>query len=155
MKRSGSTRAVLVAFVLVITLLAAGTSLGSRLRAPHNRVAPKIAGAALTGKTLTAKRGKWANRPTAFRYAWQSCNGAGKACVKVRGARRVKYRLGARDIDHKLRVLVTAFNRAGHELARSKPTPVVTASPGPPAPPPPPSPPPGAPPPPPPGYFGT
>src|SRR4051812_49874190 len=121
--------------LLAISFVAAGSSLSGPLRAPHNRAAPKIVGAALTGKTLNAKRGKWANRPTAFRFAWQSCNRAGKSCVKVRGAKRIKYRLAARDVGHRLRVTVTAFNRAGHGHARSKPTPTVSAPPGPPAPP--------------------
>ena len=80
--------------------------------------------------------------------------------MKVHGAKRVKYRLGARDVGHRLRVLVTAYNRAGHGSARSRATAVVVAGlAGPPAPPPPnppPPPPPGPPPaPPPPGYFGT
>jgi hypothetical protein len=44
----------------------------------------------------------------------------------VRGAARPKYRLGARDVGHRLRVLVVASNRAGHDSARSKPTAVTT-----------------------------
>jgi hypothetical protein len=152
MKGSGSIWGALLALIVfAIPLLCVGTSLAGRLRAPHNRAAPKIAGAALEGKTLSALRGKWSHRPTAFRYAWQSCNRAGRSCVRVRGARRVKYRLGAHDVGHRLRVVVTAFNRAGHGSARSKPTAVVTVPAGPPPPPPP-----GPPPPPPrPGYFGS
>jgi hypothetical protein len=105
------------------------------------------------GRRSLPRRGRWSNRPTAFRYAWQSCNRAGRSCVRVRGARRAKYRLGLREVGHRLRVVVTAYNRAGHGSARSKPTAVVTLPGGPPPPPPPPPGPP--PPPPPPGYFGT
>src|SRR6185437_4713124 len=116
MKRSGS----IIGVLLLALLLFGGSSLAGRLRPPHNRAAPKIAGAAVAGKTISAKRGRWSNRPTAFRYAWQSCNRAGKSCARVRGAKRVKYRLGARDMGHRLRVVVTAFNLAGHGSARSK-----------------------------------
>src|SRR5207237_10263329 len=109
MKRSGSISGAL----LLALVLFAGSSLAGRLRAPHNRAAPKIAGAALEGKTLSARRGLWSNRPTAFRYAWQSCNRAGRSCAKVRGARRVKYRLGARDVGHRVRAGDTRPNPAG------------------------------------------
>src|SRR6188472_1164406 len=132
MKRSGS----IIGVLLLAAVLFAGGSLAGRLRAPHNRSAPKIAGAAQQGKTLTARRGRWSNRPTAYRYAWQSCDRTGKSCVKVRGATRAKYRLGARDVGHRLRVVVTASNRAGHRSARSKPTGVINSSGAPPPPPP-------------------
>jgi autotransporter family porin len=138
MKRSGS----IVGVLLLAAVLFTGASLAARLRAPQNRAAPKIAGSALSGKTLTAHRGRWSNRPTAYRYGWQSCNRAGKSCVKVRGAKRATYLLGAREVGHRLRVVVTASNPAGQRSARSKPTGVITVQ-GPPAPPPPP------------GYFGT
>jgi hypothetical protein len=140
---------------------------GLRVQPPYARSAPKIAGAAVNGTTLAAQRGRWANRPTTFRYAWLSCNRAGTSCATIRGAGRAKYQLGAAAVGHRMRVVVTAFNRAGHRSARSRPTAVVTSTsakrpppppppPPPPAPPPPPTPPP--PPPPPPGqrgYFGT
>jgi hypothetical protein len=154
-------RSLLLAVLAALPLFFAGSSLAGKLRAPHNRALPKIVGSALTGKTLAARRGAWSNRPTAFHYAWQSCNRSGRSCVKVRAATRTRYRIGARAVGHRLRVVVTAFNRAGHRSARSKPTAVVAAprKPPPPPPPPPPGPPPPpppAPPPaPPPGYFGT
>jgi autotransporter family porin len=141
-KRSSSITSVL----LLAVVLFAGTSVAGRLRAPHNRVAPKIAGAFLSGQTVSALHGRWSNRPTRFRYAWQSCNRAGRSCARVRGARRPRYVIGSDQVGRRLRVVVTAFNRAGHGSARSRPTVVVT----PPVVPPPPPPPPG-----PPGYFGT
>ena len=79
MKRSGS----IIGVLLLAAVLFAGASLAARLRAPHNRAAPKIAGTAVEGRTLAARRGRWANRPTRFRYAWQSCNRAGRSCVSA------------------------------------------------------------------------
>jgi hypothetical protein len=114
--------------LFAVPLPSSGASLAGQLRAPKNRAAPRIAGVALEGQTLSAQRGKWANRPAAFRYAWQSCDRAGRSCVKVRAAKRVKYRLGSGDVGHRLRVLVTASNRVGHRTARSSVTPVVNSA---------------------------
>lgn len=148
MKRSGPiTGALLVAVVLF-----AGASLAASLGAPRNRAAPRIAGTAVAGKTLTARRGRWTNRPTRFHYAWQSCNRAGRSCAKVRRATRAKLLLGRAQVGHRVRVVVTALNRTGQRSARSRPTGVVSVGAAPPPPPPPPGPPP---PPPPPGYFAT
>jgi endoglucanase len=137
---------------LVVGLLLAGTTSAGPLRRPHIRSTPKISGAAVSGKTLSAARGRWSNRPTVFKYVWQRCNSAGKSCRKVSAARRKKYRLGGRDVGRRMRVVVTAFNRVGHGVARSKPTKVVALPPG--APPPPTPPPPPVPPPPPPSFSG-
>jgi hypothetical protein len=135
MKRPGS-----IIGVLLLAAVLAGAALAGSLRAPHNRAAPRIAGAAVEGQTLTARRGRWSGRPTRFVYAWQSCNAAGRSCVRVPGARRVKFMAGQPQVGHRLRVVVTASNRSGRRSARSKPTSVITPSNTPPAPP---------------GYFGT
>ena len=111
--------------LLAIGLITAGSSFGAKIRAPHVRVAPKIAGAALEGQTLSAQRGRWANRPTRFRYAWQSCDSTGRACAKVLGAKRSRYRIRTGDVGHRLRIVVTATNRAGRGSARSVPTPLI------------------------------
>ena len=126
MKRPRWTYIFLTLGVLVTALLAVDSSLGARQRAPRNRTTPTITGVAVVGTTLSAWHGRWANRPASYRYAWQSCNGAGASCVRVGGATRAKYRLGTRDVGHRLRVLVVASNRAGHDSARSKPTAVTT-----------------------------
>ena len=96
-----------------------------------------MAGRTLSGKTLSARRGRWSNRPTTFRYAWQSCNAAGRACRIVPGAKRAKFTLRSRDVGHRMRVVVVAVNRAGRGWARSKATAPITAAnqPGPPPPP--------------------
>jgi len=54
MRRSSA----LIPVLLLALVLFAGTSLAGRMRAPHNRVAPKIAGAALAGQTISAQRGR-------------------------------------------------------------------------------------------------
>jgi endoglucanase len=130
--------------VLVAALALAGSSAAGSSRAPHNRSLPKVAGQTLAGKKLSAGRGRWSNRPTTFRYAWQSCNAAGRACRIVSGAKKRSFTLRARDVGHRMRVVVVAVNRAGRGSARSKATAQVTAAnnAGPPPPPPPGGPPP-------------
>jgi len=138
--------------LLVAALVLAGSSGAGSSRAPHNRVLPRISGAALSGNTLSAAHGRWSNHPTTFRYAWHSCNAAGRACRRVPGAKRAKFKLRARDVGHRMRVVIVAVNRYGRGAARSKPSAQVTVV-NQPAPPPPPPGPPG-PPPPPPSFTG-
>ena len=109
MRRNAASGAALVGALV----LAGGSSAGSA-GAPHIRALPKIAGPALTGKTLSAGRGRWSHRPTKFRYAWLSCDRSGSGCRSLPGAKQARYRVRARDVGHRLRVLVRAFNRAGH-----------------------------------------
>src|SRR6476619_6580819 len=127
---------------LLAAVLLVASSAAKPSRAPHNRAAPKIAGAAVSGKALAAGRGRWSNQPRTFHYAWQSCNRAGKGCRLLPGAKRARYLLRARDVGHRMRVVVTAVNRHGRGSARSKATRAVAGV-GAPAPPPPPGPPPG------------
>ena len=87
MKRSSPIwGALFLAFLLCAIPQA---SLAGQLRAPHNRAAPKIAGAAVQVRTLSARHGRWTNGPTVFRYAWQSCNRSGRG---VRQSARRKAR---------------------------------------------------------------
>jgi len=147
MRRNAACGAALVA-----ALVLAGSSSAGSAGAPHFRALPKVAGPALTGKTLSAGRGRWSHRPTKFRYAWLSCDRSGSGCRSLPGAKQARYRVRGRDVGHRLRVLVRAFNRAGHGQARSKATRAVRAETN--GGPPPPPPPPGGPPPPPPAFAG-
>ena len=48
--------------------------------APRNVSAPKIAGKAVVGQTISASHGRWTGSPTRFRYAWQRCGRQGRNC---------------------------------------------------------------------------
>jgi endoglucanase len=134
--------AVCGASLVAVLVLAASSAAGSS-RAPRNQALPKISGVKLSGHTVSAARGRWSNRPTTFRYAWQSCDVAGHACRVVPGAKRAKFTLRARDVGHRMRVVILAVNRYGRGFARSKATSKITANEsGPPPPPPPAGPPP-------------
>jgi hypothetical protein len=93
-----------------------------------NTSQPTIAGTQQQGKTLTAGNGVWTNTPTSFTYQWQRCNADGSSCVNIATATKKTYLLAAADVDHTIRVVVTATNADGHNTANSKPTDVISAN---------------------------
>jgi streptogramin lyase len=84
--------------------------------APANTAAPAIRGSPRQARTLTASSGSWTNNPTGFSYAWQRCD---PGCVTVPRATSASYKLGARDVDAEVRVIVTASNAGGSGQAAS------------------------------------
>ena len=97
----------------MVALVLAGSSAAGSSRAPHNRSLPKVGGQPSAGKILSAGHGRWSNRPTTFRYAWQTCNATGRSCRIVSGAKKRSFTLRVRDVGHRMRVVVVAVNRAG------------------------------------------
>jgi virginiamycin B lyase len=97
-------------------------------------VPPTISGTATEGQVLTASPGSWTNNPTSYSYQWQECEASGNNCTNINGETGISHPLGAGEIGHTLRIVVTATNIAGSVTAPSAPSAVVTA----PAPPPPP-----------------
>ena len=75
--------------------------------------APRITGAAKAGDTLKAATGAWSSAPTAFGYQWLRCDANGSNCTKIARATKPTYRATQHDVGHRLRVRVTARNRAG------------------------------------------
>jgi len=138
MTRSRSVAPLLIALALLAQLLLAGATSARDRRAPAPRSLPRISGTPLMGHTLKASHGRWKNHPTRFHFRWLVCNGAGKKCQKVAG-HGATYRLGARAVRHRVRVVVRASNRFGAAQAMSSATRSVgeeTAPPPPPRPPP-------------------
>lgn len=96
--------------------------------APKSTSAPTIAGSARQGQTLTASSGSWSGtKPIAFSFAWMRCHTKGRNCATVREANQQTYTPGSADVQHTLRVLVTAKNTAGSSSRVSDPTGVVSA----------------------------
>jgi hypothetical protein len=109
--------------------------------APTNTVPPSISGAVVEeGETLSAGTGAWTGNPTSYSYQWQDCDVLGEGCSNVAGATASTYKLGAGDVGHTIRVIVTAANAGGATAASSAQTATVVADPPPPPPPPPSSP---------------
>ncbi len=95
--------------------------------APVSTALPTIAGGAVEGDTMTAGQGGWLNSPTSYAYQWQDCDFLGLNCSNIVGSNSASHALGASDVDHTLRVVVTASNSSGSTLASSEPSEIVTA----------------------------
>jgi hypothetical protein len=80
---------------------------------PRRISRPKIAGTPRAGRVLHESHGRWSGGATSFRYQWQRCNRAGRACASIPGATGQKYVLVARDAGRRIRVLESAFNISG------------------------------------------
>jgi hypothetical protein len=101
-------------------------------QAPKNTTEPSISGTPQQGQTLTANAGDWSgSKPIQFSYRWRRCDDKGGDCSNTSVTSQT-YALGAADVGHTLRVLVTASNSAGSSAAISNATSVVTSG-GPPA----------------------
>jgi hypothetical protein len=100
--------------------------------APKATSSPTISGRTVQGETLTANNGSWSgSTPTTFAFRWQRCDSNGNNCITT-GVTTQTYRLGAADVGHTMRVLVTATNSVGTSSALSGRTNVVQAAPPPP-----------------------
>ena len=100
--------------------------------APKNTTEPSISGTPQQDQTLTANAGAWSgNQPIQFAYRWRRCDNKGGDCVNTAVTAQT-YAVGADDVGHTLRVLVTASNSAGSAAAISNATSVVTSN-GPPS----------------------
>jgi len=121
------TRRLIAPFALVLVaagLLAAAASAA----APRTTSPPTIEGKFQVGETVAAGNGGWANDPVSFDYQWQRCNSAGSGCANITGAMDKSYKLTSAEVDHTVRVLVTAANPDGSATANSHPSPVISDS---------------------------
>jgi hypothetical protein len=91
--------------------------------APEATAAPTISGSAQRGRKLTATPGGWHTvGAISYAYQWQRCDSAGESCSGISGAVGSTYVAGADDVDHTLRVVVTASNAVGSASNTSAPT---------------------------------
>jgi hypothetical protein len=97
---------------------------------PDNTAEPRITGAASVGSTLSASTGSWTGSPTGFAFQWMRCPaGGGRSdasdCAAIGGATTSKYVVATADVDHRIRVRVTAANADGQQTVASNATPRV------------------------------
>jgi hypothetical protein len=112
---------------LATVLLLPGGGAARSQDTPVNTAEPRITGAASVGSTLSATNGEWSQSPTSFAFQWLRCpqdGGApdGSNCATIGGATTTKYIVAAADVDHRLRVRVTATNADGSQAATSDAT---------------------------------
>jgi len=127
--------ATLTALVVAVTAFAgSGFAEGSAAQAnyaPTSTAPPAISGTAQVGQTLTASTGSWSYQSTpTYTYQWERCDTAGNNCAAVGGSTATTYGVGNDDVNHTLRVVVTAHNAQGTTAATSGQTATVS-SPGP------------------------
>lgn len=91
--------------------------------APLNTATSAIGGQMLVGQSLKVGTGTWSAVPNpTFGYQWRRCNTAGAECTNISGATSAIYTAVEGDINHKLRVLVTATNAQGSSSSFSSAT---------------------------------
>jgi len=108
--------------VLIGSTLLTGVASARTAAVPRNTAAPSISGTPREGNTLTARNGTWANSPTSYAYQWQRCAADGTNCSDISGATNQSYTLASADVDHAIRVAVTASNTDGQATATSSTT---------------------------------
>ena len=100
---------------------------------PKSTSSPTISGKTVQGEVLTANNGNWSGTTPTFAFRWQRCDSKGNNCANT-DVTAQSYKLGAADVGHTLRVLVTATNSVGSSSVVSARTSVVQAAPAPPPP---------------------
>ncbi len=96
--------------------------------APVSKTLPAITGTTVEGDTLATTNGTWENSPTSYKYQWQDCNAKGESCTGISGATGTTHKLAGSDVEHTLRVVVTAVNKGGSTPATSAQTATVIAA---------------------------
>jgi hypothetical protein len=131
--RAGFVLFALLAVFLFPSVGGAGTGNGKGQKPPTSTALPTISGSAVLGQKLTASAGSWSGGVSSYAYQWLRCDSSGNACSSLAGAVSSSYAPASGDVGYRLRVSVTASNKAGSSVATSNPTstvapaPVVTA----------------------------
>jgi tripartite motif-containing protein 71 len=95
---------------------------------PSTTAAPTVSGALQEDQTLNTTSGTWTGAPSpTYAYQWQRCNSSGESCTNITGATYSAHVLGHSDVEHTLRVIVTATNTAGSASSTSAATATITS----------------------------
>jgi len=117
-----------LAVACLVTAAAGVAAVSARAAAPTNTSPPTVTGTAQQGRTLTASNGTWSNNPSTFFYRWQRCAADGTGCSNIDNAARRTYVLRDSDVDHTVRIVVTASNSDGQTSANSAVTDLVSSN---------------------------
>jgi hypothetical protein len=94
---------------------------------PSPQTKPRIEGEARVGHRLTATTGTWyGDTPTGHTFQWLTCNLHGARCKAVPGATKQRFKLGAKRLGQRFRVVVTDHTGSATGSASSAVTAVVT-----------------------------
>jgi hypothetical protein len=127
--RSGAILS-LASVLVAAAFMTGGASARSTASAatPQSTSQPTISGQVREGRTVTASSGNWNNSPTGFAYQWQQCDASGAGCNPIAGATSKTYIVASADVDHTLRVALTASNTDGSSSATSQASAVVSSN---------------------------
>ena len=119
-----------VALALAISLgVSAGAGRAAGSAAPQPHAEPGITGASAEGNVLTASKGSWkSDSAIDYSYQWRRCASDGTGCLDIPAATDRIYTSRTADVGHTLRVVVTATNKHGSNVATSNATAVVVAA---------------------------
>jgi hypothetical protein len=105
---------------------------------PGVRHKPWIRGAKKVGQTLYESGTRWTRAPYMFRDRWLRCSADGNACLPIRGRQRLcascapveigvqpDYKVTKKDLGHRLRLRVAAWNGAGRTTSTSNATRII------------------------------
>ena len=102
------------------------TDVVTKAIAPTSTSAPTITGKPIVGQQLVAEAGKYGGGAVdKYLFQWRRCDASGANCDDVTGATGQSYGVRKADLDHTLRVQVTAKNDYGSIVSESKQTAVV------------------------------
>ena len=102
------------------------TDVVTKAIAPTSKTSPTITGKAVVGAQLVADAGTYSGGAVeTYVFQWRRCDKVGGGCIDVAGATGQTYGVRSADLNHTLRVEVTAKNDYGSTANESKPTPVV------------------------------
>ena len=103
------------------------TVAGAGAGRPRNTKAPSVSGTTSPGATLHGDAGTWTGtQPIAFTFQWLRCDSSGNNCLELPGQKDDSYTLRDGDIDHTMRIRVTAENSVGTRNRLSAQTAVVS-----------------------------
>ncbi len=111
--------------VLVLALLA-GVGTAASSAAPKNTDPPLLSGTPEVGQTLTASTGTFSGTaPITYVFRYGRCDKNGNACFFTGSTTQNTFKLTSDDLNHTIRVRVTATNKEGSDSATSAPSPVI------------------------------
>ena len=120
--------AALVALGLVGALIAASSARGAG--GPKNTEPPAITGTPQAGQTLTSTTGTWTGAGLiTYAAQWQRCDGVGANCVDLSFGLSLTLTLGSGDVNHTMRIVITATDATGSVAVTSSPTAIVGPAP--------------------------
>jgi hypothetical protein len=117
---AGVPAALLMLAVVFAFAGSAGAGTARVTATPSNTSPPAISGTVQQGQTLTAVQGAWSGtEPLTYTYEWLRCNAGGDHCGTIKGATGTTYLVQREDVNHTVRLTVTARNAEGASSATS------------------------------------